>query len=79
MSKVKDKFEENLISLETIVASLESGELTLSEALKQFEEGIKIFQLCQKTLEDAEMKVSVLMNDLESGQMLAVPFENQGE
>ena len=41
-------FEENLEKLKEIVRKLQSGELTLDESLKAFEEGIKL----SKTLED---------------------------
>ena len=41
-------FEENLERLKELVRSLQSGELSLDESLKVFEEGIKL----SKTLED---------------------------
>lgn len=41
-------FEENLERLKELVKNLQSGELTLDESLKAFEEGVKL----SKTLED---------------------------
>lgn len=35
-------FEENLATLEQIVAQLEKGDVPLEEALKQFEVGVKL-------------------------------------
>ncbi len=55
------KFEDALKRLEKIVSELEGGKLTLEEAVKRYEEGIKLSLLCSKTLEAAKRKVEVLM------------------
>jgi exodeoxyribonuclease VII small subunit len=55
-------FEESLTALESIVAQLESGELSLEESLKQFEQGIALTRSCQESLAAAEQKVQVLMS-----------------
>ncbi|TXR54288.1 exodeoxyribonuclease VII small subunit [Reinekea thalattae] len=55
-------FEENLASLEAIVNQLESGELSLDESLKQFEQGIALTRSCQESLAKAEQKVQILMS-----------------
>ena len=55
------KFEDALKRLEKIVAELESGKLTLKEAVKRYEEGMKLSLICSKTLETAKRKVEVLM------------------
>ena len=47
------KFEEALERLEAIVKKLESGDLTLEESLKSFEEGTKLANFCNK--EDAPL------------------------
>jgi exodeoxyribonuclease VII small subunit len=57
------KFEEALERLEAIVQKLESGDLTLEESLKSFEEGTKLATFCNKKLEEAEQMVSVLMKE----------------
>ena len=44
-------FETTLAQLETIVTKLESGELPLEDALKEFENGIKLAQLGQERLQ----------------------------
>lgn len=54
-------FEQNLASLETLVAQLESGELSLDESLKQFEQGVALTRACQESLAKAEQKVQILM------------------
>jgi exodeoxyribonuclease VII small subunit len=56
-------FEKALESLETIVESMEEGELSLEEALKQFEKGISLSKICQQSLLAAELKVSALIEN----------------
>jgi len=53
-------FEQQLESLEGLVASLESGELSLEDSLKSFEQGIKVARECQQALKNAEQKVELL-------------------
>jgi exodeoxyribonuclease VII small subunit len=63
-------FEQQLESLEGLVASLESGELSLEDSLKSFEQGIKVARECQQALKNAEQKVELLTrqgNELVSG------------
>jgi len=57
------KFEKALSRLETIVAELERGELSLDESLRIFEEGVKLSKTCLKMLDDAERKVEILVQD----------------
>ena len=54
-------FETALRKLESIVDSLESGDMSLEDALKQYEEGVKMADICSKRLSEAEKKVEVLM------------------
>ena len=54
-------FEKSIKELEEIVNKLETGETTLSESLELFEKGIKLAKECNKMLDDAEKKVSVLI------------------
>ncbi|AZG74088.1 exodeoxyribonuclease VII small subunit [Shewanella livingstonensis] len=56
-------FEQSLTELETIVAHLEQGEVSLDDALKQFERGIKLVRQSQAKLEQAQQKVSILLNE----------------
>ena len=55
--------ESKLNHLEKILEELESGNLELDESLKKFEKGVKLSRECQKTLEEAELKIKVLMGD----------------
>ena len=66
MSSAKNSsksIEARLRELETILEELESGDLELDQALKKFEQGVKLSRECQKTLEDAEIKIKILMDN----------------
>ena len=77
MSKEKKAvdFEQQLASLEDLVESLESGELSLEDSLKSFEQGIKVARDCQTALKSAEQKVEVLMRQGDS--LVSQPFDDQ--
>ena len=71
-------FEQALKKLETIVENLENGELSLEEALKAYEEGVRLADTCTKRLTEAEKRVEVLMK-LDSGKFKTMPFEDKEE
>ena len=56
-------FEDMMKDLEPIAKDLESGELSLDESVKKFEEGLEISKSCSKILEDAEKKITILIKD----------------
>ena len=64
----KDKFEDALKKLEEIVKKMDAGDLSLEEALKSFEEGIKLIHFCQSKLNEAERRVELLLGDEDSLQ-----------
>lgn len=53
-------FEQSLKELELLVDTMESGELSLEQALKSFEQGVKLTRECQQALQNAEQKVEQL-------------------
>lgn len=62
MSKEKPiNLEKALADLELLVEELESGDLPLDQAMKKFEEGIKLTRGCQAALKEAEQKVEILL------------------
>ncbi|MCK4728849.1 MAG: exodeoxyribonuclease VII small subunit [Desulfobacterales bacterium] len=69
----KQTFESAMKRLESIVHELESGDLTLDEALKKFQEGVKLSKLCSNKLDETEKKVSILLKD-DEGNVQAEPF-----
>ena len=67
-------FEEALGQLDEAVAALESGNLTLEDALRVFEEGVRLTQRCQEALDNAELRIQRLrLRDTSAGD--ADPYE----
>lgn len=56
-----EKFEVSLKKLEDAVKRLESGDLSLDDSLKVFEEGVKHASLCSRKLNEAQKKVELLL------------------
>jgi exodeoxyribonuclease VII small subunit len=77
-------FEQSLEQLEKIVTKMESGELSLEEALAHYEQGIRLTRECQLALTEAEQRVKMLVE--KDGKITDVAFnipnlpsENQGQ
>ena len=70
--------EKTLADLELLVEELESGTLSLDDAMKKFEEGVKLTGMCQKTLKEAEQKVELLLQNSD-GEDELMPFDNENE
>lgn len=71
-------FETSLGQLEALVEALESGALSLDDALRTFEQGVGIARQCQKALSEAEQRVQQLVR-AENGDWVAEPFSGAGE
>ena len=69
-----EPFEKNLERLDSIVHELEDADLPLEKALQLYEEGMKLSEVCQKQLEEAEGRVEILMKKA-GGKVVAEPFE----
>jgi exodeoxyribonuclease VII small subunit len=67
------KFEESLERLEKIVDELEKGNVPLEQALKLFEEGMRLSSSCRKELEEAEGKVEILLK--QNGKLQPEPLD----
>jgi exodeoxyribonuclease VII small subunit len=53
-------FESALAELETIVATMEGGQLPLAESLAAYKRGAELLQYCQSTLKEAQQQVQIL-------------------
>ena len=62
MAKKEENFEELMVKLEEITNKLEKEQLSLDESVKLFEEGMKISKECNSKLEDAEKRITILIN-----------------
>ncbi len=75
MTTNRDKqpgFEEAMSRLETIVAEMEGGELSLEKMITRFEEGQNLIKSCSKTLNEVERKIEILVKKGDTA--VAEPF-----
>ena len=70
----EQKFEQALAKLEGIVGQMEDENIGLDEALRKFEEGIRLVRFCKAKLEKAEKKIEILLRD-EDGSLRREDFE----
>ena len=68
MARKTPNFEKALADLEALVEEMEQGKLSLEESLKRFEKGIALSSECQQALQNAELKVTQLME--QNGKLL---------
>ncbi len=74
-SSKKPSFEQALNELETLVETMEQGELSLEESLKSFERGVLLTRTCQQALKQAEQKIQILTENSPDAE--PEQFENQ--
>ena len=55
------KFEDAMQELEKIANELEKGDLSLEESVTKFEEGIKLSKKCSSIIDEAEKKITILL------------------
>lgn len=63
MSEKDINFEEAMKKLEEIANELEKNDLDLDKAVEEFEEGMKLSKKCSEILENAEKRITILIND----------------
>lgn len=73
---MKKSFEEQIQELEKIINELENGNFNLDDSVVKFEEGMKISKECNKMLENAEKKITILLTD-ENGEKKEENFETE--
>jgi exodeoxyribonuclease VII small subunit len=66
-------FEEALSELESLVETMEKGELSLEESLASFERGVALTRLCQQALKAAEQKIEILSTNSSEAEL--EPFQ----
>lgn len=73
--KATPNFEDALTELEQLVETMEEGDLSLEESLKQFEKGIALASSCQQSLQKAEQKVEQLIE--KNGELFSKDFDSE--
>lgn len=66
-------FEKSLDELEQLVARMEHGDLSLDDSLASFERGVALYRNCQSALEQAELRVGLLLDPTDPDS--AAPFQ----
>ena len=70
-------FENKMQDLEKIVKDLEKGDLSIEESVKIFEKGMKISKECNEILEEAEKRITILLNN--NGEIQEKDFLYEGK
>lgn len=68
-----NNFEASLAELEKLVEKMEKGDLSLEDAMADFQRGIELTKQCQATLKAAEQKVQILIEQGDSAKL--APFD----
>jgi exodeoxyribonuclease VII small subunit len=76
--KSEEKFEATLERLQELVRTLESGDCSLEDSIKKFEEGMALARACQERLTQAERKIEVLLG-ADTGGVRTGPFADGEE
>lgn len=74
----KISFEDKIKKLEEIAVELENGDLDLDSSVAKFEEGMKLSKECNKMLEIAEKKITMLIKG-ENGELAEENFVQNEE
>lgn len=69
-------FEVAIEELESLVQTLEAGELPLDEAMKAFETGMRLAKFCEDRLNDASGRIEKVMKDF-GGKNEVMPLEQE--
>lgn len=70
--------ESSLAEIHSLIETMEQGELTLEQSLTHFERGLGLIKHAQHILQNAEQKVSILMDKNNDPDELT-PYENPQE
>ena len=65
MAEAEPTIEEALKRLEAIADKLEDPDLDLDEAVRLYEEGLRLYERCAKKLDAAELRITQLAEALQ--------------
>jgi len=75
-AKKEEKFEVTLERLQGLVRDLESGDCSLEDSIRKFEEGMALARSCQERLNLAEQKIEILLKADKAGVETG-PFDSE--
>lgn len=67
--------EKSLSDITALIEKMEHGELTLEQSLAEFEKGITLIKHCQQVLNEAEQRVTILIE--KNGQANLSPYSKE--
>ena len=70
-------FEDAMTELQSVAQRLEAGQVPLEESLKLYERGVELISVCNKLLDGAEQRISLIQCD--SDGITTKPFEGEGK
>ncbi|WP_396956098.1 exodeoxyribonuclease VII small subunit [Nitrosomonas sp.] len=59
-----ENFETATAELEQIVAGMETGQMSLEDALSAYKRGVELLQYCQNVLKDSQQQIKILEADM---------------
>jgi exodeoxyribonuclease VII small subunit len=63
VKKEEETFEESLEKLENIVKKLESGDVSLDDAINKFTEAMQLSKTCNEKIKNAEENVNKILKE----------------
>ena len=69
-------FEDALAQLESLVREMESEQMPLEDLIKNYEEGTRLFQVCEKRLDEAEGRIELIRKN-RNGETVVEPFDEE--
>lgn len=69
-------FEDALSQLEELVREMESDQMPLEELIKNYEEGTRLFEVCEKRLDQAQGRIEIIRKN-RNGEGVVEPFGDQ--
>ena len=69
-------YEEALQKLETLLVSIEDGEIPLADLVEKYEQASRLLTLCERRLRDAEVRLEILRGTGAKATLEPLPANN---
>lgn len=66
-------FEDALAQLEEMVEEMESDQIPLEDLIRKYEEGTRLYRLCEKRLDEAQGRIEIIRKN-RNGETVLEPF-----
>ena len=72
-------FEDALSRLEELVQDMESDQMPLEELIKNYEQGTRLYQICEKRLDEARGRIEIIRKKRNQEHVLETFGEDAGD